>query len=153
MKRLEIKGVDFAEVTLHVGLGTFNPVEVEDLSKHKMEAEYFRIGPTAAETVNESKVAGKKICAVGTTVMRSIETAVSAEELLKPVEGWTNKFIYPPYDFHIANCMVTNFHLPKSSLLMLVSAFATREQIMTAYETAVDRTYRFFSFGDAMLIY
>jgi S-adenosylmethionine:tRNA ribosyltransferase-isomerase len=152
MKRLELKGVHFAELTLHIGLGTFRTIDVEDLSKHKMEAEYFRIGPTAAETVNESKVAGKKVCAVGTTVMRSIETAVSAEQLLKPVEGWTNKFIYPPYDFHIANSMVTNFHLPKSSLLIMICAFGGFDLVMEAYKEAVKEKYRFFSYGDAMLI-
>lgn len=152
MKRLELKGVHFAEITLHIGLGTFRTIDVEDLSKHKMEAEYFRIGPDAAEAVNESKVNGKKVCAIGTTAMRSIETAVSAERLLKPVEGWTNKFIYPPYDFHIANCMVTNFHLPKSSLLIMVSAFGGFDLIMEAYKEAVKEKYRFFSYGDAMLI-
>ncbi|MFN0014527.1 MAG: S-adenosylmethionine:tRNA ribosyltransferase-isomerase, partial [Saprospiraceae bacterium] len=116
------------------------------------EAEYFRIGPAAAATVNASKTTGKKVCAVGTTVMRSIETAVSAEELLKPVEGWTNKFIYPPFEFHIANCMITNFHLPKSSLVIMVSAFGGTELIMDAYNEAVKEKYRFFSYGDAMLV-
>lgn len=152
LKRLELKGVNFAELTLHIGLGTFRTIDVEDLSKHKMEAEYFRIAPDAAETVNQSKLAGKKVCAVGTTVMRSIETAVSAEHLLKPVEGWTNKFIYPPYDFHIANCMVTNFHLPKSSLLIMICAFGGFDLIMEAYKEAIKEKYRFFSYGDAMLI-
>ena len=152
MKRLELKGVNFAEVTLHIGLGTFRTIDVEDLSKHKMEAEYFRIPPAAAETVNASKAAGKRICSVGTTVMRSIETAVSAEQMLKPVEGWTNKFIYPPYDFHIANSMVTNFHLPKSSLLIMICAFGGFDLVMEAYKEAVKEKYRFFSYGDAMLI-
>lgn len=152
MKRLELKGVSFAELTLHIGLGTFRTIDVEDLSKHKMEAEYFRIPPEAAQAVNKSILAEKKVCAVGTTVMRSVETAVSAEKLLKPVEGWTNKFIYPPYDFSIANCMVTNFHLPKSSLLIMVSAFGGFDLIMEAYKEAVKEKYRFFSYGDAMLI-
>jgi len=152
LKRLELKGINFAELTLHIGLGTFRTIDVEDLSKHKMEAEYFRISQKAAETVNKSKTEGKKVCAVGTTVMRSIETAVSAEELLKPVEGWTNKFIYPPYDFHIANSMITNFHLPKSSLVIMVCAFGGIELIMDAYNEAVKEKYRFFSYGDAMLI-
>lgn len=152
MKRLELKGVNFAELTLHIGLGTFRTIDVEDLSKHKMEAEYFRISPQAAETVNKGIQAEKKICAIGTTVMRSIETAVSAEKMLKPVEGWTNKFIYPPYDFSIANSMVTNFHLPKSSLLIMVCAFGGFELIMEAYNQAVKEEYRFFSYGDAMLI-
>ena len=152
MKRLEIKGVNFAEVTLHIGLGTFRTIEVEDLSKHKMEAEYFRISPTTADTVNKGLAENKRVCAVGTTVMRSIETSVSAERLMKPVEGWTNKFIYPPYDFHIANSMITNFHLPKSSVLILVAAFGGTELIMHAYNEAVKEKYRFFSYGDAMLV-
>ena len=152
MKRLELKGVTFAEVTLHIGLGTFRTIDVEDLSKHKMEAEYFRIDAKAAETVNKSMHNHKKICAVGTTVMRSIETAVSAEQILKPVEGWTNKFIYPPYDFSIANSMVTNFHLPKSSLLIMVSAFGGFDLTMEAYNEAVKEKYRFYSYGDCMLI-
>ncbi len=152
MKRLELKGITFAEVTLHIGLGTFRTIDVEDLSKHKMEAEYFRIDAKAAETVNKSLQQHKKICAIGTTVMRSIETAVSAEQILKPVEGWTNKFIYPPYDFSIANSMVTNFHLPKSSLLIMVSAFGGFDLTMEAYNEAVKEKYRFYSYGDAMLI-
>jgi S-adenosylmethionine:tRNA ribosyltransferase-isomerase len=152
MKRLELKGVNFAELTLHIGLGTFRTIDVEDLSKHKMEAEYFRISPQAAETVNKGILEDKKVCAVGTTVMRAIETAVSAEKLLKPVEGWTNKFVYPPYDFSIANSMVTNFHLPKSSLLIMICAFGGFELVMEAYNQAVKEEYRFFSYGDAMLI-
>ncbi len=152
MKRLELKGICFAELTLHIGLGTFRTIDVEDLSKHKMEAEYFKIPERAAEIVNKSMRADKKVCAVGTTVMRSIETAVSAEKLLKQVEGWTNKFIYPPYEFSIANSMVTNFHLPKSSLLIMVAAFGGFELIMDAYNEAVKEEYRFFSYGDAMLI-
>jgi len=152
MKRLEIKGVHFAEVTLHIGLGTFRTIDVEDLSKHKMDAEYFRIPQQAAETVNKSKLANKRVCAVGTTAMRTIETAVSAEGLLKPAEGWTNLFVYPPYDFSIANAMITNFHLPKSSLLIMICAFGGYELVMEAYEQAVKEKYRFFSYGDAMLI-
>jgi S-adenosylmethionine:tRNA ribosyltransferase-isomerase len=152
MKRLELKGVSFAELTLHIGLGTFRTIDVEDLSKHKMEAEYFKISQAASDTVNKSLLAEKKVCAVGTTVMRSIETAVSAEQLLKPVEGWTNKFIFPPYEFSIANCMVTNFHLPKSSLIIMVSAFGGFELVMEAYNEAVKEQYRFYSYGDAMLI-
>ncbi len=152
MKRLELKGVNFAEITLHVGLGTFRTIDVEDLSKHKMDAEYFRIPPSSSELVNKAKEANKRICAVGTTSMRAIESSVSAEGLLKPAEGWTNKFIYPPYDFHIANSMITNFHLPKSSLLIMVSAFAGYELIMEAYQEAIKEKYRFYSYGDAMLI-
>lgn len=152
LKRLEIKGVNRAELTLHVGLGTFRSIDVEDLSKHKMEAEYFNIPERTAELVNEAKANGKKVCAIGTTSMRSIESAVSAEGFLKPLEGWTNKFIYPPYDFSIANAMVTNFHLPKTSLLIMVCAFADYDLIMEAYQQAVKEEYRFFSYGDAMLI-
>lgn len=152
MKRLEIKGVDFAELTLHVGLGTFRSIDVEDLSKHKMDAEYFRIQRAAVDTVNKAKEGRHQICAVGTTSMRAIESAVSAEGMLKPAEGWTNKFIYPPYDFHIANTMITNFHLPKSSLLIMVCAFGGYDLIMEAYHLAIKEGYRFFSYGDAMLI-
>ena len=152
MKRLEIKGVDFAEVTLHVGLGTFRNIEVEDLSKHKMDAEYFKVGADAVDTVNKAKAAGKRICGVGTTSMRTIESSVSATRNLKEGEGWTNLFIYPPYEFNIADCMITNFHLPKSSLIIMTSAFGGRELILDAYAEAVKEKYRFFSYGDAMLI-
>ncbi|MCB0748931.1 MAG: tRNA preQ1(34) S-adenosylmethionine ribosyltransferase-isomerase QueA, partial [Ignavibacteriae bacterium] len=152
MKRLEIKGVDFGELTLHVGLGTFRSIEVEDLSKHKMDAEYFKIAQNCVDTVNKAKQSGKRICAVGTTSMRAMETAVSAEKLLKPMEGWTNLFIHPPYDFTIADCMITNFHTPKSSLVIMVSAFAGYELIQEAYKEAVKNDYNFFSYGDAMLI-
>ncbi len=152
LKRLELKGINFAEVTLHIGLGTFRTIDVEDLSKHKMEAEYFRIGPTASEIVNKSLQNEKRVCSIGTTAMRAMETAVSAEHMLKPVEGWTNKFIFPPYEFSIANSMVTNFHLPKSSLLIMVCAFGGFELIMDAYNEAIKEKYRFYSYGDAMLI-
>jgi S-adenosylmethionine:tRNA ribosyltransferase-isomerase len=152
LKRLEIKGINKAELTLHVGLGTFRSIDVEDLSKHKMEAEYFNIPENAAFMVNEAKRANKSICAIGTTSMRSIESAVSAEGFLKPLEGWTNKFIYPHYDFHIANSMITNFHLPKTSLFIMVCAFCDYDLMMEAYKTAIKEEYRFFSYGDAMLI-
>ncbi|RED50266.1 tRNA preQ1(34) S-adenosylmethionine ribosyltransferase-isomerase QueA [Seonamhaeicola aphaedonensis] len=152
LKRLEIKGVNFAEVTLHVGLGTFNPVEVEDLSKHKMDSEEISINSLAVETVNKAIQNKKRVCAVGTTAMRTIESSVSSNGLLNEMEGWTNKFIFPPYDFSIANCMITNFHTPKSTLLMMVSAFAGHDFIMKAYEEAVKEKYRFYSYGDAMLI-
>ncbi len=152
MKRLELKGINFAELTLHLGLGTFRTIDVEDLSKHKMEAEYFRIGPEAVAMVNKGKVSDKKVCAVGTTAVRAMETSVSADQLLKPIEGWTNKFIYPPYDFNIANTLITNFHLPKSSLLIMVCAFGGFDLIMDAYQEAMKEEYRFFSYGDAMLI-
>jgi len=152
LKRLEIKGVNFAELTLHIGLGTFRSIDVEDLSKHKMEAEYFKIPQEAADTVNKAKMEGHRICAVGTTSMRSIESAVSAEGMLKAAEGWTNKFIFPPYPFNVANCMLTNFHLPKSSLVIMVSAFGGHELIMEAYQEAIKNEYNFYSYGDAMLI-
>ena len=152
LKRLEIKGVNFAEVTLHVGLGTFRTIDVEDLSKHKMDAEYFRIPDNAAKVVNDAKKGKRRICSVGTTSMRAIESAVSAEGLLKAAEGWTNKFIYPPYEFSIADSMITNFHLPKSSLLIMVSAFGGFDLIMEAYQQAIKEKYRFYSYGDAMLI-
>ena len=153
MKRLEIKGINFAELTLHIGLGTFRSIDVEDLSKHKMDAEYFKIGQDTVDMVNgTNKKAGRKICAVGTTAMRAIETAVSATGTLKPAEGWTNKFIFPKYEFNIANSMITNLHLPKSSLLIMVAAFAGTDLVIEAYEQAVKEKYRFFSYGDAMLI-
>ncbi len=152
MKRLEIKGINFAELTLHVGLGTFRNIEVEDLSKHKMEAEYVRIESEAVAIVNAAKKAGHRVCSVGTTTMRSIESAVSATNLLKELEGWTNKFIYPPFEFTIADSMVTNFHLPKSSLFIMVSAFGGKELIQEAYKQAIKKKYRFYSYGDAMLI-
>ena len=152
LKRLEIKGADLAEVTLHVGLGTFRSIDVEDLSKHKMDAEYYSISEKSASTVNKAKEANKRICAVGTTSMRTIESSVSATGLLKPSEGWTNLFIYPPYDFSIANSMITNFHLPKTSLIIMIAAFGGFELIMDAYQEAIKEKYRFFSYGDAMLI-
>jgi len=152
LKRFEIKGINFAELTLHIGLGTFRSIDVEDLSKHKMEAEYFRISQESSDIVNKAKQNGNRICAIGTTSMRSIESAVSAEGMLKPAEGWTNKFIFPPYPFSVANCMLTNFHLPKSSLIIMVSAFGGHELIMEAYNEAIKHEYNFYSYGDAMLI-
>ena len=152
MKRLELKGVNFAEVTLHIGLGTFRQIDVEDLSKHKMEAEYFRINEQAVQVVNAAKEKNKKICAVGTTVMRTVESSVSSLGHLKAAEGWTNKFIFPPYDFSVANAMVTNFHLPKSSLLIMAAAFGGYDLVMEAYQQAMKEGYRFYSYGDAMLI-
>ena len=152
MKRLELKGIDFADVTLHVGLGTFRSIDVEDLSKHKMDAEYFKVDENNADKVNRAKKAGSKICAVGTTSMRSIESAVSATGMLKPVEGWTNLFIFPPHDFQIADAMLTNFHVPKSSLLIMVAAYGGIDLIMDAYSEALKEGYRFYSYGDAMLL-
>lgn len=152
MKRLEIKGVNFAEITLHVGLGTFNPVEVEDLSKHKMDSEELRITEEACDIVNKAKSNKKKVCAIGTTTMRAMESSVSSAKTLNPYEGWTNKFIFPPYDFSVADCMVTNFHTPKSTLLMMISAFCGHDLMKKAYEEAVKEKYKFYSYGDAMLI-
>ena len=152
MKRLELKGITFSEVTLHVGLGTFRSIEVEDLSKHKMDAEYIKVTGENIGTVNEAKRKGKRICAIGTTTMRSVESAVSATGMLKPVEGWTNLFIFPPHDFQIATAMLTNFHIPKSSLLIMVAAFGGIDLIMDAYKVALKEKYRFYSYGDAMLL-
>ncbi|MGB5383874.1 MAG: tRNA preQ1(34) S-adenosylmethionine ribosyltransferase-isomerase QueA [Lutimonas sp.] len=152
LKRLEIKGIDLSEITLHVGLGTFNPVEVEDLSKHKMDSEEFSIPKVTADMVNAAKDNNRRVCAVGTTVMRAMESSVSANHHLKPFEGWTNKFIFPPYDFSVANSMVTNFHTPKSTLMMMTSAFAGHDLLKKAYKEAVKENYRFYSYGDAMLI-
>jgi S-adenosylmethionine:tRNA ribosyltransferase-isomerase len=152
LKRLEIKGVNFAPLTLHVGLGTFRPVEVEDLSKHKMDSEQVIIPQKTVDIINKAKDEKKKVCAVGTTSMRAIESSVSTTGYLKPYDGWTNKFIYPPYDFNVANCMITNFHMPMSTLVMMVSAFAGYDFLMQAYNEAIKEEYRFLSYGDAMLI-
>ena len=152
LKRLEIKGVDLAEITLHVGLGTFNPVEVEDLSKHKMDSEELIIDDNAVSVVNKAKSNNNKICAVGTTSMRGLESSVSSNNSLNSFQGWTHKFIFPPYNFKIGDAMITNFHLPKSTLLMMVSAFAGHDFIKEAYQEAIKEKYRFYSYGDAMLI-
>ena len=152
LKRLQIKGVNLSELTLHVGLGTFNPVEVEDLSKHKMDSEELFINQSAVDIVNQAKLNKKKVCAVGTTVMRGLESSVSSIGTLNPYIGWTHKFIFPPYDFNIANSLITNFHMPKSTLLMMVSAFAGHDFMMDAYQEAIKKKYRFYSYGDAMLI-
>jgi len=152
LKRLEIKGVDLAELTLHVGLGTFNPVEVEDLSKHKMDSEELIIEQNVVDVVNAAKANKRRICAVGTTVMRGLESSVSSVNTLNTYNGWTHKFIFPPHEFAIANCMITNFHTPKSTLLMMVSAFADPDFIKEAYDVAVKEKYIFYSYGDAMLI-
>lgn len=152
MKRLEIKGIDFAEVTLHVGLGTFNPIEVEDVSKHKMESEEIIIDEKTANIINKAADEKRRICAVGTTTMRVLETSVSSNKKISPFHGWTNKFIFPPYDFGVANAMITNFHTPKSTLIMMIAAFAGKEFILRAYEEAIKEKYKFYSYGDAMLI-
>ena len=152
IKRLQIKGVDLPELTLHVGLGTFNPVEVEDLSKHKMDSEELIIDQETANKINDTMKQQKRICAVGTTVMRALESSVSSKGTINPFNGWTHKFIFPPHDFSIANCMITNFHMPKSTLLMMVSAFAGVDFIKEAYNVAIKEKYKFYSYGDAMLI-
>lgn len=152
LKRLEIKGVHLPEVTLHVGLGTFNPVEVEDLSKHKMDSEEIEILKDAADVINNGIKQKRRVCAVGTTAMRTVESSVSSSGTLNEFSGWTNKFIFPPYEFSIANSMITNFHTPKSTLLMMVSAFAGHDFMKKAYEEAVKEKYRFYTYGDAMLI-
>jgi len=152
LKRLEILGVHIPEITLHIGLGTFKPVEVEDLSKHKMDSEEAMITQPVAEIINQGLRHKKRICAVGTTTMRLLETPVSSHGTIKPFEGWTNKFIFPPYEFQIADSLLTNLHPPKSTVLMLVSAFAGHDLIMKAYKEAIKKKYNFLSYGDCMLI-
>lgn len=152
LKRLEIKGVNYANLTLHIGLGTFRMVEVEDLTKHKMDSEEAIITEEACKIINNGKDKKKKVCAVGTTVMRALESSVSTTGHVNPYQGWTNKFIFPPYDFSVANCMITNFHMPESTLLMQVAAFGGYDLIMKAYKEAIKEKYRFYSYGDAMLI-
>ena len=152
LKKLQIKGVNLGELTLHVGLGTFNPVEVEDLSKHKMDSEELFINDDLVNMVNKTKVNKNKVCAVGTTVMRGLESSVSSMGTLNPYQGWTHKFIFPPYNFSIADSLITNFHMPKSTLLMMVAAFGGYDFMMEAYQVAIKEKYRFYSYGDAMLI-
>ena len=152
LKRLEIKGIKFSEITLHTGLGSFSPVEVEDLSKHKMDSERVIVEENAATIINNGLKNKKRICAVGTTVMRAIESSVSSSGTLNRNDGWTNKFIFPPYEFSIANSMITNFHMPKSTLLMMASAFAGDDFLKRAYAEAIKEKYNFYSYGDAMLI-
>jgi S-adenosylmethionine:tRNA ribosyltransferase-isomerase len=152
LKRLEIKGIDFTYITLHVGLGNFRSVDVEDLTKHKMDSEQIWIKNEACDVVNGAKTEKKNVCAVGTTVMRTLESSVSTQGFLKPFEGWTNKFIFPPYEFKVANRMITNFHLPYSTLLMMVAAFGGYDFVMEAYKMALKEDYRFGTYGDAMLI-
>lgn len=152
LKRLEITGVDFSYITLHVGLGNFRSVDVEDLTKHKMDSEQIWINQEACDVVNKARIEKRNICAVGTTVMRTLESSVSTSGELKPYEGWTNKFLFPPHDFSVANRMVSNFHLPLSTLVMMVSAFAGYDFLMEAYQEAIKEKYRFGTYGDAMLI-
>lgn len=152
IKRCEIKGIRFAEVTLHSGLGTFRPLEVEDLHKHKMDAEFYQIDEFACKIVNKAKEEGRRICSIGTTTMRALESSYTSQQLLKSSEGWTNNFIHPPYDFNVANAMVTNFHLPKSSLFILTCAFGGYDLIQEAYKKAIKDKYKFSTYGDAMLV-
>ena len=152
MKRMEIKGIDFAYITLHAVLGNFRDIDVEDLTKHKMDSEQMFVTGEAVKTVNRAKDLGRNVCAVGTTVMRAIESTVSTDGHLKEYEGWTNKFIFPPYEFTVANAMISNFHMPLSTLLMIVAAFGGYDQVMDAYHVAMKEGYRFGTYGDAMLI-
>jgi S-adenosylmethionine:tRNA ribosyltransferase-isomerase len=152
LEKLQEQGVRVVYLLLHVGLGTFRPVKVENIKEHHMHAEYYEVTAAAAAAINASRAAGGRIVAAGTTVVRTLETVSTAHGIVKPGSGWTDIFIYPGYRFKAVDCMITNFHLPRSTLLMLVSAFAGREKILAAYRAAVARRYRFFSFGDAMLI-
>ncbi|WP_018337574.1 tRNA preQ1(34) S-adenosylmethionine ribosyltransferase-isomerase QueA [Butyricimonas synergistica] len=152
MKRMEIKGIDFAFVTLHVGLGNFREVDVEDLTKHKMDSEQIIVGSETVKIVNDAKDEKRKICAVGTTVVRTLESCVTTKGRLTEFDGWTNKFIFPPYDFSVPDAFISNFHLPYSTLLMMVAAFGGYDYVMEAYDVAVKEKYRFGTYGDAMLI-
>ncbi len=152
LKRLEIKGLGFAEITLHVGLGNFRTVDVEDLTKHKMDSEKIYISEEAVKKVNEAKANKKNVIAVGTTVLRTLESSVSTSGLLKPYDGWTNKFIFPPYEVQVPNMLISNFHLPLSTLLMMVCAFGGFDPVLNAYKVAIKEKYNFGTYGDAMLI-
>lgn len=152
MKRLELRGVTFSCVTLHAGVGNFRAIDVEDLTKHKMDSEELIIEEIAANIVNKAKNDKKQVCVVGTTTMKAVETSVSIAGLLKPYKGWSNKFIFPPYDFSIPTSMITNFHMPQSPMLMMTAAFADFDFLMSAYKEAIKEKYRFFTYGDAMLI-
>ncbi|MDR2814206.1 MAG: tRNA preQ1(34) S-adenosylmethionine ribosyltransferase-isomerase QueA [Prevotellaceae bacterium] len=152
MKRLEIKGINFAEITLHLGMGTFRSIDVEDLTKHKMDSEQLEINEQAANVVNVAKAAKKNVCAVGVTSFRALETNVTTLKTINPYSGWTNKFLFPPYEVFIPNRLITNFHLPYSTLLMMVSAFAGYDLIMSTYHKAIREKYRFGSYGDAMMV-
>lgn len=152
LKKIEEKGVQIARVTLHVGLGTFRPVKVDNILEHHMHSEFYQIEEEAAEKINTAKANGKRVIAVGTTSCRTIESAAKEDGTIAPVSGWTDIFIYPGYQFKVLDCLITNFHLPESTLVMLVSALAGREYVLNAYEEAIKERYRFFSFGDAMFI-
>lgn len=152
MKRMEIKGIEFAFITLHAGLGNFREIDVEDLTKHKTDSEQMIVDDKAVEIVNRAKNLNKNVCAVGTTAMRAIESTVNTDGRLKSYDGWTNKFIFPPYNFTVANSMVSNFHMPLSTLLMIEAAFGGYDEVMNAYNVALKEDYRFGTYGDAMLI-
>lgn len=152
IQKCKKKGVKFAPVVLHLGLGSFRPVMVEDLSRHKMDSEYFSISEKTAETINKTISSGGKIIAVGTSTVRALESVVTSENMVKAQSGWTDKFIYPPYDFRVVDKMITNFHLPNTTLLMLVSAFAGKDFVFKAYRKAIREKYSFYSYGDSMLI-
>lgn len=152
MKRLELKGVSYSEITLHVGLGNFRAIEVEDLTKHKMDSEEVLVEEHAASIINAAKDNRHKIVSVGTTTMKALETAVTISGKVKPYRGWTNKFIFPPYEFSVADAMITNLHLPMSSMMMMASAFAGYDFLLEAYREAISKKYKFFTYGDAMLI-
>ncbi|MBQ8726553.1 MAG: tRNA preQ1(34) S-adenosylmethionine ribosyltransferase-isomerase QueA [Clostridia bacterium] len=152
IQKLKDKGVEFAEVTLNVGLGTFRPVKVDDLKDHKMHVEHFEITPENAQKINDAKKSGRRVIAVGTTSVRTLESAANQDGTVNPISGDTGIFIYPPYKFKVVDSLITNFHLPESTLIMLVSALSTREKTLEIYKTAVEERYRFFSFGDSMMI-
>ncbi len=152
LKKVEKKGVKIVPVLLHLGLGSFRPVAVEDLSRHKMDSEYYEVSEESVEAINATMAAGRKVIAVGTSTVRVLETVVTSEGFVKPGKGWTDKFIYPPYEFKIVDRLITNFHLPGSTLLMMVCAFAGRDLIFKAYRKAIRDKFRFYSYGDAMLI-
>jgi S-adenosylmethionine:tRNA ribosyltransferase-isomerase len=152
VKRLQLKGVDMSYITLHIGLGTFRQVDVEDLTKHKMDSENFIVGDDTVNAVNKALDNKNRVCAIGTTTMRALESSVSATNRLKPRDGWTDRFIFPPYDFKICNAMVTNFHQPESTLLMMTAAFGGFDLTMEAYNVAKKEKYKFLTYGDAMLI-
>ena len=152
MKRMEIKDVNWAEITLHAGIGNFKPIEVEDLSKHRADSEEMHISEATCNMINEAKQSGHKICAIGTTTMKALETAVTIPGKVSPYDGWSNKFIFPPYNFNIANMMVTNFHPAMSSMFIMASAFGGPEFVMEAYQVAIKEKYKFHTYGDAMLI-
>ncbi|MGC8596000.1 MAG: tRNA preQ1(34) S-adenosylmethionine ribosyltransferase-isomerase QueA [Candidatus Kryptoniota bacterium] len=152
LNKLEEKGVKIVPLILHIGIGTFRPVEVEDLTKHRMDSEYYEISPESAKIINETIDSKKSVFAVGTSVVRVLETSITTDNHVKANRGWTDKFIYPPFDFKVVDHLITNFHLPETTLIMLVSAFAGHEFLMRAYKKAIKDGYRFYSYGDAMLI-